>query len=70
MTTPPEELGGADRDKRAPGIDKSRQPIGHTKPETASARKGSSGIANKQRKPVERMGNPGESLCHIVCKQA
>ncbi len=65
----PEKRGGADHDKGAPGVDESRKPIGHAKPEAAAPRNRSSRIGDEQSEPVQRVRNTHQHLGRLVGEQ-
>ena len=65
----PEKRGGADHDEGAPGIDESRKPIGHAKPEAAAPRNRSSRIGDEQSEPVQRVRNARQHFGRLVGEQ-
>ena len=65
----PEELGGADRDQRAPRVDAGRQPVGYTEPYAAPVPEGAGRIGDKQCEPLESLRHACQRLRGLVGKQ-
>ena len=66
----PEDRDGADGNERAPAIDEGRQPIGHIKPEAATARDvRESRVGDQQRQAIEDAGQASQHSGGLVGNQ-